>query len=168
MTYTHLTTDELAFIETYYHLKLSVSEICRRTHRSRQTIYNVINAFKTELSALDYYKNYKERKSRCGRRSIVLPQNEVNYVQEKVADGWAPDILIGRNDQPISCSVKTLYRMFRDNIFPVTSLPMKGKRKPNGHHEKRGNKPLSGIYQKELMNFRISIRNSDIWKVILL
>ncbi len=33
MAYTHLTTDELASIELYYHQKISVSEICRRIKR---------------------------------------------------------------------------------------------------------------------------------------
>ena len=28
--------------------------------------------------------------------------------------------------------------MFKENVFSIQSLPMKGKRKPNGHCEKRG------------------------------
>ncbi|WP_316400461.1 IS30 family transposase, partial [Enterococcus faecium] len=39
---------------------------------------------------------------------------------------------------PIACSVRTLYRMFKDKTFDPHDLPMKGKRKPNGHKEKRG------------------------------
>ncbi|HAP6048132.1 TPA: IS30 family transposase, partial [Enterococcus faecium] len=37
-----------------------------------------------------------------------------------------------------ACSVRTLYRMFKDKTFDPHDLPMKGKRKPNGHKEKRG------------------------------
>ncbi|NTR08526.1 IS30 family transposase, partial [Enterococcus faecium] len=38
----------------------------------------------------------------------------------------------------ISCSMRTLYRMFKQGVFEVTHLPMKGKRKANGHKETRG------------------------------
>lgn len=135
MAYKHLNTDELTFIESYYHQNLSVKEIAKRLKRSRQTIYNVINALKTGITALEYYQEYKQRKSNCGRHRIVLPENQSAYIREKVADGWTPDIIIGRGEHPIDCSVKTLYRMFKENIFSVQSLPMKGKRKPNGHCE---------------------------------
>lgn len=37
----------------------------------------------------------------------------------------------------ISCSARTL-RLFKRGYFDVSSLPMKSKRKPNGHKEKRG------------------------------
>ncbi|HHW6801216.1 IS30 family transposase, partial [Macrococcoides caseolyticum] len=40
MAYKHLNTDELTFIESYYHQNLSVKEIAKRLKRSRQTIYN--------------------------------------------------------------------------------------------------------------------------------
>ncbi|MDU9361994.1 helix-turn-helix domain-containing protein, partial [Staphylococcus haemolyticus] len=35
-------TDELTFIESYYHQNLSVNEIAKRLKRSRQTIYKVL------------------------------------------------------------------------------------------------------------------------------
>lgn len=56
MAYKHLNTDELTFIESYYHQNLSVKEIANRLKRSRQTIYNVINTLKTGLTALEYLK----------------------------------------------------------------------------------------------------------------
>ncbi len=34
--------------------------------------------------------------------------------------------------------MRTLYRLFSKGIFEIDTLPMKGKRKPNGHQEKRG------------------------------
>ena len=64
MAYTHLNTDELTFIDSYYHQNLSVKEISS----TRQTIYNVINAFKSSMSALEYYQEYKQRKSNCASR----------------------------------------------------------------------------------------------------
>lgn len=38
----------------------------------------------------------------------------------------------------IHCSARTLYRQFKEKIFDETTLPMKGKRKPNGYKERRG------------------------------
>ena len=87
---------------------------------------------------LDYYRQYKQNKSRCGRRSTVLSDEQSTYVQEKVAQGWSPDVIIGRGEFPIDCSVRTLYRMFKKGLFDTQSLPMKGKRKLNNHQEKRG------------------------------
>lgn len=55
-----------------------------------------------------------------------------------VAQGWTPDVLIGRGEKIIDCSARTLYRKFKNNEFDVLNLPMKGKRKPNGYQEKRG------------------------------
>ncbi|BCZ35687.1 hypothetical protein GVanDAA622_03780 [Enterococcus faecium] len=49
-----------------------------------------------------------------------------------------PDVIIGRKERPVSCGMRTLYRLFSKGIFDVDTLPMKGKRKPNGHQEKRG------------------------------
>lgn len=42
MTYTHLTTDELVMIETYYHQNIAVTTILARLKRFRMTVYNVI------------------------------------------------------------------------------------------------------------------------------
>ncbi len=68
----------------------------------------------------------------------MLPEEQSDYIQDNVADGWTPDTIIGRSERTINCSVKTLYIMFKENIFAVHDLPMKGKRKPNSHSEKRG------------------------------
>lgn len=153
MAYKHLNTDELTFIESYYHQNLSVKEIAKRLKRSRQTIYNVVNALKTGITALEYYQEYKQRKSYCGRHRIVLPENQSAYIREKVADGWTPDTIIGRGEHPIDCSVKTLYRMFKENVFLVQSLPMKGKRKPNGHCEKRGRQAFKRHISERIEEF---------------
>ena len=52
----------------------------------------------------------------------------------------------------MSCSIRTLYRMFARNQydFSVTQLPMKGIRHPNGYVEHRGNAGQLGhsIYQR--------------------
>ena len=152
MTYTHLTTDELVMIEAYYHQNTPVTRIAERLGRARQTIYNVIKFLKAGHTALDYYAQYKKNKKRCGRRKIVLPKKQVTYIQDKVAQGWTPDVIIGRAEEPIDCSARTLYRLFKRKVFDVATLPMKGKRKPNGHQERRG---------KQAFKRHISERESD-------
>ncbi|MDT2835282.1 IS30 family transposase [Vagococcus carniphilus] len=138
MTYTHLTTDELVLIESYHKISKPVLQVAKILNRSRQTIYNVYKAMDNGVSALDYYKKYKQNKKNCGRRPISLPELETEYIEKMVVQGWTPDVIIGRGEIPISCSVRTLYHMFSRGIFNKMSLPMKGKRKSNGHKEKRG------------------------------
>ncbi|MGJ1092753.1 MULTISPECIES: IS30 family transposase [Enterococcus] len=138
MTYTHLTPTEIVMIEAYFNQSHSVSKVAHLVQRSRQTIYNVYRFLKSGGSAISYYEQYKKNKRNCGRRPIVLPDEQQEYIQKKVAQGWTPDVIIGRGEFPIGCSVRTLYRMFKMGIFDCSDLPMKGKRKPNGHQEKRG------------------------------
>ncbi|MFW8494485.1 IS30 family transposase [Enterococcus faecalis] len=138
MTYTHLTPDELVMIEAYAKAHQSVTKTAQMLKRSRQTIYTVYAYLKDGHTALEYYQNYKKNKAKCGRRSIVLPAEQVGYIRKKVVQGWTPDVIIGRGEFPIGCSVRTIYRMFKMGIFDCSDLPMKGKRKPNGHQEKRG------------------------------
>lgn len=44
-------------------------------------------------------------------------------------------MIVGRSEMKLDCSVRTLYRMFQTGAFNVCDLPMKGKRKPNGHQK---------------------------------
>ena len=138
MTYTHLTTDELVMIESYYHQNIKVAKIAEFLKRSRTPIYNVIHFLKEGHTALEYYQQYKENKKRCGRQKIILPKEQQTYIKEKVNQGWTPDVIIGRKEMIISCSMRTLYRQFKEKVFDEATLPMKGKRKPNGHQERRG------------------------------
>ncbi|MEI5992052.1 hypothetical protein A5881_003608 [Enterococcus termitis] len=133
MTYTHLTTDELVIIESYFKNKEPVSRVAWTLKRSRQTINKVYCFFKQNHNAFDYYQTYKRNKANCGRSPIVLPDEQRHYVQ-----GWSPDVIVGRAEIPIVCSIRTLYRMFKKGFFQIRDLPMKGKQKPNGYHEKRG------------------------------
>lgn len=138
MTYTHLSTDELVIIESYFHQNTPVSKISKRVCRARQTVHNVVTFLRAGHSALDYYQRYKSNKKRCGRKQTALPNDQRAYVTEKVAQGWTPDVIAGRRERNIGCSGRTLYRMFKRKDFDVSTLPMKGKRKPNGHKERRG------------------------------
>ena len=76
MTYTHLTSNELAMIEAYYNHHQSVAKTALLLNRSRQTIHKVYQFFKTGHNALDYFNQYKKNKTRCGRRPIVLSDEQ--------------------------------------------------------------------------------------------
>ncbi len=139
MAYTHLTMDELIWIEKYWKNKTTPAEISRILNRARQTIYNVVNWLKKGLSIQAYYARYKDNKRQCGAKKIQLSSEDTAYIQEKVSQGWTPDVIIGRQERPLPLSMRTLYRRFRDSSdLMVETLPMKGKRKPNGYREKRG------------------------------
>ncbi len=60
-----------------------------------------------------------------------------------------PDVIVGRSEMKLDCSVRTLYRMFQTGAFNVRDLPMKGKRKPNGHQKNVGNKLFGAVYMSE-------------------
>lgn len=138
MSYTHLTKTELIFIEEYFAIGLKGRQIASKLKRGHEAIYRVIRELKEGKTAIEVYLQYKKNKQKCGRKPIQLPQDEIDYINEKVADGWTPDVIIGRKEKSISCSMKTLYRLFERGVFSQEKLPMKGKRKPNGHQEKRG------------------------------
>src|SRR5690625_1461872 len=150
MSYTHLTKTELVFIEEYHEFGLSGRKIAKKLKRGPESIHRVIRQLKKGLTAIEVHRQYKANKAKCGRKKIQLTSDEKDYINEKVRDGWTPDVIIGRNERPISCSMRTLYRKFESGEFNVNTLPMQGKRKPNGHQEKRGRQ-----------SFRRSIRDRN-------
>src|SRR5699024_9660765 len=97
---------------------------------------------KKGLNALDVHLKYKSNKAKCGRKKIQLKPDEKTYIKEKVRDGWTPDVIIGRNERAISCSMRTLYRKFASGEFDVDDLPIQGKRKSNDNQEIRGRQSL--------------------------
>ena len=70
-----------------------------------------------------------------------------------IAKGWKPDVIIGRAEIPILCSVKTLYRLFKANHFDITRLPMKDKHKTNGHNERRGKQAIKHTISERLTDY---------------
>lgn len=73
------------------------------------------------------------------QRKRLLQGNKPNTLKTKFQRAGPPDVIIGRAEKDIGCSMRTLYRRFKESsLFDVTTLPMKGKRKPNGHKETRG------------------------------
>src|SRR5699024_6691842 len=101
MTYTHITTDELVIIEAYFHHDTPISHIAKRIGRARQTVHNVIAYRRDGHTALDYYQRYQENKKRCGRKRMVLPTDQQAYIEKQVAQGWTPDVIVGRQEMSI-------------------------------------------------------------------
>ena len=58
MTYTHLTSNELAMIEAYFHQDTAVAIVAKQLKRSRQAIYNVYNFLKQGKNVLEYLEQY--------------------------------------------------------------------------------------------------------------
>ena len=125
-------------IEAYYQENIKVSDIVTSLGRSKQTIYTVINYLKEGHSAYDYYKRYKVNNKRCGRNKTNLSQAEKDFIQTHLDLCWSLDVIKGAYPDRISCSMRTLYQLADRGIFKKENLPWKGKRKPNGHSEKRG------------------------------
>lgn len=138
MTYTHLTTNELVMIESYVENGISVLKIAQSLRRSRQTIHKVVTFLKQGNSANDYYQLYKANKPRCGRHQAILSDDEKEFIQVYLKQDWSLDVIKGTFPECISHSMRTLYRLVDRGVLQVEEMPWKGKRKPNGHSEKRG------------------------------
>ena len=139
MAYTHITMKELGWIEIYNEMGLKPPKIAKKLGRSNQPIYNVVTFLKEGGTIIEYFNRYKKNKSQCGAKKKTFSKKQTQYIKDRVSDGWTPDVIIGRAEKNLGCSMRTLYRRFKDSsLFDVKTLPMKGKRKPNGHQEKRG------------------------------
>ena len=49
--------------------------------------------------------------------------------------------------------MRTLYRQFKEKIFDETTLPMKRKRKPNGHKERQGKRDFNRNISEREKNY---------------
>ena len=152
MTYSHLTTAELTTIANFFTQGTKAYKVAQMLKRSVETSYRVYRYLKTGATIVDYQQQYISNKKRCGRKLAQLPQDEVAYINEMVAQGWTPDTIIGRGDRSISCNRRTLYRMFKRGQFgfDAKDLPMHGNRHPNGYVEHRGKAGQLGrsIYER--------------------
>lgn len=152
MTYKHPTTRELTLIADFWYQGTKAYQAAKLLKRSQETIYRIYRFLDTGKTIEQYLKAYQRNKQRCGRKRTQLSKNEISYINEQVKVGWTPDTIVGRVERTISCSRRTLCRMFaREQYnFNVLQLPMKGKRHPNGYVERRGKAGHLGrsIYQR--------------------
>lgn len=102
-------------------------KVANLLQRSRQTVYNVYQFLKSGGNAKSYYKQYKKTKLNSEYLQLFHLMNNRNTFKKRVVQGWNPDVLISRAEFPISCSICTLFRMFKNQIFNSKHLPMKGK-----------------------------------------
>lgn len=70
------------------------------------------------------------------KRQDCIAQRTAGEHQKESQSKWTSDVIIGRAEKPIHCSLRTLYRQFKEKIFDETTLPMKGS--SNGYKEHRG------------------------------
>lgn len=138
MAYTHLTIFEVCFIEGYTRLFFSIRYIAQNLHRSPETVARVYRFIREGHTSADYMERYFRNKWKCGRKKILLDPVEEALMYAKLQEGWSPDVIIGRLPNDFPCNSRTLYRRFKDGTYDAKILPMKGKRKPNGHVERRG------------------------------
>ena len=123
MSYAHLTRTDLVFIVEYHSLGHTGRKIAENLKRGHETIYRVIRQLHDGFTALDIYLTYKENKLNCGRTNIELPSSEIDYINEKTRQDWTPDVIIDRNEKPISYSISTLYRLFKSGLFNQEKSP---------------------------------------------
>nr|WP_225428167.1 hypothetical protein [Ligilactobacillus murinus] len=101
MTYNHLTISELSFIQNFWNQGVKAYIVAKTLKRSAETIYRVFRFLDAGNSLYEYYENYRTNKAKSERKPIVLPNDELEYIKEKIALGWTPDTIIGRNEKHI-------------------------------------------------------------------
>ena len=112
MTYKHLTTRELTLIADFWHQGTKAYQAAKLLKRSQETIYRIYRFLDSGRTIEQYLSQYQRNKRRCGRKQTKLPLAEVEYIHSQIRRGWTPDTIIGRAEHTISCSMRTLYRMF--------------------------------------------------------
>ncbi|MCG0733877.1 integrase [Lactiplantibacillus plantarum] len=140
MTYTHLTIDELTTIYSFWKLNKKAYRVAPALHRSAETVYRIYRFLDAGGTLIDYQQHYRRHKQYCGRKPIQLAPDELVYIQAKIQAGWQPDTIINRHERSFSCGVRTLYRIFKHDVFGLFAkdLPMHGQCHPNGYVERRG------------------------------
>ena len=150
MTYTHLTTNELTIIAHSSCKSLKRTEWPKWSTVAPETVYRVYRYLETGASIADYQDHYMRNKQRCGRKRTQLSLAELTYINDKIAQGWTPDTIIGRAERPISCNLRTLYRMFERGQFgfDVRSLPMQVSGTRMAMSSAAGSWPIGAKYSR--------------------
>ena len=98
MTYTHLTTDELATIYSFWKLDKKAYRVAPALHRSAETVYRIYRFLDAGGTIIDYQRHYRRHKQHCGRQPIQLASDELAYIQAKIQEGGNPiRLLIATN-----------------------------------------------------------------------
>ena len=137
----HITIEQLISIQVYRNLKINPLQCSKMMGIGKDKAYKYYALFKEGFKPLEIYEQYKNNKSKCGRKPIILSQEKLKLIDKKLEEDWSLDSIAGRDklkEEVERCSTKTLYRMAKEGIIDSSKLRRKGKRKPNNHKETRG------------------------------
>jgi len=141
MAHKQFTKDDIVWIEKYFLAGIKTPRIVE-TMGKKQPVYDVINFLKDGGNAREFWNRRKENQSRRGRKRIELSMEDEAHIENRLRDNWSLDVIANRYKEddslPFPVKASTLYRRAKEGLFKLELLPMKGKRKPNGHTEKRG------------------------------
>ncbi len=141
MAQKQFTKDDIVWIEKYFIAGIKTPRIVEIMGK-KQPVYDIINFFKDGGNAREFWNQRKENQSRCGRKRKKLPIEEEAHIENLLRKSWSLEVIANRHKEdgslPFSVGATTLYRRATEGLFDLELLPMKGKRKPNGHTEKRG------------------------------
>lgn len=137
----HITIDELTNIHIYFLNGINAYQCSKLMNIGKDKAYYYYRLLKKGLTVIQIFNNYKENKSKCGRKKKVFSQEKSTEINELFDKDWSVDAICGRDkliESDERCSTKTLYRMVRDGLFDESKLRRKGKRKKNYQKETRG------------------------------
>jgi len=142
MAHKQFNMDDIILIEKYDLAGVKTPRIVDIMGK-KQPVYDIIKAFKLGHNSKTFWEQRKENQSRCGRKVIHLSQEDEAHIENLLREGWSLDIIANAHKtqttfQSFKIGATTLYRRAKGGLFNKKLLPMKGKRKPNGHKEKRG------------------------------
>ena len=87
MTYNHLIISELSFVQKFWNRGVKAYIVAKTLKHSAETIYRVHRFLDAGNLISEYYEKYWANKARSGRIHIVLPNDELSYIKEKIALG---------------------------------------------------------------------------------
>ena len=137
----HITINELTNIHIYFLKGINAYQCSNLMNIGKDKAYYYFNLFKKGFTVLQIFNNYKENKSKCGRKKLILSKEKCIEINELLDKDWSVDAICGRDklvESDERCSTKTLYRMVKDGLFDETKLRRNGKRKKNYQKETRG------------------------------
>lgn len=107
----------------YHAFGLKGRKIAEKLKRGHEEIYRVIRQLKLGLTAMHIHLQYRANKAKCDHKRIQLSIAEKSYINDKVRDGWIPDVIIGRNEDPFLVACARFIECFKQvnsikNIYP--------------------------------------------------
>ena len=141
MSFNHININQLTNLEVNYYLGVKARACAQRMKIGKDKVYRYYKLFSQGFTVQEIYNQYQINKSKCGRKRIILSDEKLKYINDKLDNDWSLDSISGR-DKIDNCknrvSTKTLYRLAKEGVIDVNKLRRKGKNNPKGHNETRG------------------------------